>query len=706
MSNKTTLSVKGMTCASCAQGIDRHLTIKGVKGVHVFYDSGEVEFETIGEQQTSFVISEINKLGYNASSANEEIQTESSYSPLFIKTILSLIVTIPLWSTMIFRVDWMHSFLFQFILSSIVLIIGLNHFGKSAIGSLRQLRPNMDVLIIMGALTSYLYSIAGYSLAISHQEWMNYNFFETTASIITFVLIGNLIEEKSLKRTNTSIASLIKMQPSKARRITNAYSNNEGSVEVEIELLNPNDLILVNSGDKIPADGLIYEGYGQVDASALTGESIPESKSINDKVLAGTILVEGSIKCIVEKCGKDTSLSSMIDLVKKSTFKKPAIQKLSDKISLIFVPTVIGISIVTFLINYFSFDISATNSMLRAIAVLVISCPCAMGLAIPTAVAVSIGNAAKKGILIKGGDVFDKIQKIEEIVFDKTGTLTTGKFKIETIHYTNDDALTPRILYSLEQYSSHPIAKSILAHLQNSELNNRAISFQDVQEIKGKGIFAKDKDGNDYYVGSGKFAPIDTDSKYQVYLFKNKELLAYIELKDEVRLEAKEVIEWLKTQNIKSTILSGDTNNRCESIAIELGIDNYLAQQLPKDKADYIERQSKLHAVAMIGDGINDAAALSLANLSLAIGDGSSIAISSGEIILMTKNPLEGIKKIKTLSEFTNKIIRQNLFWAFIYNIIAIPFAATGLLHPMIASLSMGFSDVIVIGNSLRIKNK
>jgi Cu+-exporting ATPase len=564
----------------------------------------------------------------------------------------------------------------------------------------------MDVLIIMGALTSYLYSIAGFSLAVSHQEWMNYNFFETTASIITFVLIGNLIEEKSLKRTNTSIASLIKMQPSKARRITNAYSNNEGSIEVEIELLNPNDLILVNSGDKIPADGLIYEGYGQVDASALTGESIPESKSINDKVLAGTILVEGSIKCIVEKCGKDTSLSSMIDLVKKSSFKKPAIQKLSDKISLIFVPTVIGISIVTFLINYFSFDISATNSMLRAIAVLVISCPCAMGLAIPTAVAVSIGNAAKKGILIKGGDVFDKIQKIEEIVFDKTGTLTTGKFKIETIHYTNDDALTPRILYSLEQYSSHPIAKSILAHLQNSELNNRAISFQDVQEIKGKGIFAKDKDGNDYYVGSGKFAPIDTDSKYQVYLFKNKELLAYIELKDEVRLEAKEVIEWLKTQNIKSTILSGDTNNRCESIAIELGIDNYLAQQLPKDKADYIERQSKLHAVAMIGDGINDAAALSLANLSLAIGDGSSIAISSGEIILMTKNPLEGIKKIKTLSEFTNKIIRQNLFWAFIYNIIAIPFAATGLLHPMIASLSMGFSDVIVIGNSLRIKNK
>lgn len=695
-----------MTCASCAQGIDRHLTIKGVKGVHVFYDSGEVEFETIGEQQTSFVISEINKLGYNASSVNEEIQAEKSYSPLFIKTALSLIVTIPLWATMIFNVSWMHSFLFQFILSSIVLIIGLNHFGKSAIGSLRQLRPNMDVLIMMGAFTSYLYSIAGYSLAISHDEWMNYNFFETTASIITFVLIGNLIEEKSLKRTNTSIASLIKMQPSKARRITNAYSNNEGSIEVEIELLNPNDLIFVNSGDKIPADGLIYEGYGQVDASALTGESIPESKSINDKVLAGTILVEGSIKCIVEKCGKDTSLSSMIDLVKKSTFKKPAIQKLSDKISLIFVPTVIGISIVTFLINYFVFDISVTNSMLRAIAVLVISCPCAMGLAIPTAVAVSIGNAAKKGILIKGGDVFDKIQKIEEIVFDKTGTLTTGKFKIETIHYTNDDALTPRILYSLEQYSSHPIAKSILAHLQDSEVTNGAISFQDVQEIKGKGIFAKDIEGNEYYLGSGKFAPIATDSKYQVYLFKNKELLAYIELKDEIRSEAKEVIEWLKTQNIKSTILSGDTNNRCKSIALELGIDNYLAQQLPKDKADYIERQSKLHAVAMIGDGINDAAALSLANLSLAIGDGSSIAISSGEIILMTKNPLAGIKKIKTLSEFTNKIIRQNLFWAFIYNIIAIPFAATGLLHPMIASLSMGFSDVIVIGNSLRIKNK
>jgi Cu+-exporting ATPase len=706
MSNKTTLSVKGMTCSSCAQGIDRHLTSKGVKGVHVFYESGEVEFETIGEQQTAFIISEINKLGYNASGTKEEIQTENKYSPLYIKTLFALTFTLPLWLTMVLSSAWMHSFLFQIILSSLVLIIGLNHFGKSALGSLRQLRPNMDVLIMMGALTSYLYSIAGYFLAVSLDEWMTYNFFETTASIITFVLIGNLIEEKSLKRTYSSIASLIKMQPSKARRITNAYSSNEGSIEVEIELLNPNDLILVNTGDKIPADGLIYEGYGLVDASALTGESIPESKSINDKVLAGTILLEGSIKFIVEKCGKDTSLSSMIDLVKKSTFKKPAIQKLSDKISLVFVPTVIGISVITFLINHFAFDISITNSMLRAIAVLVISCPCAMGLAIPTAVAVSIGNAAKKGILIKGGDVFDKIQKIKEIVFDKTGTLTTGKFKIEKINYTNNDALTPAILYSLEQYSSHPISKSILVYLQHSEQKITSIGFQNIQEIKGKGIFAKDKEGNDYYVGSGKFAPIKTDSKFQVYLFKNKELLAYIELKDEIRLEAKEVIEWLKSQNIKTTLLSGDTNNRCESIAKELGIETYFAQQLPQEKADYIEKQSKLHPVAMIGDGINDAAALSLANLSLAIGNGSSIAISSGEIVLMTKNPLAGIKKIKILAEFTNKIIRQNLFWAFIYNIIAIPFAATGLLHPMIASLSMGFSDVIVIGNSLRIKNK
>lgn len=706
MSNKITLSVKGMTCASCAQGIDRHLTNKGIKGVHVFYDSGEVEFETIGEQQTDFVISEINKLGYNASGTKEKTYTESKYSPLYIKTFLALIFTLPLWLTMLLNSAWMHSFLFQIVLSSFVLIIGIHHFGKSAIGSLSQLRPNMDVLIMMGALTSYFYSITGYVLATSHHEWMAYNFFETTASIITFVLTGNLIEEKSLKKTNSSIASIIKMQPSKARRITNAYSQNEGSIEVEVELLNPNDLILVNSGDKIPADGLIYEGYGLIDASTMTGESIPESKSINDKVLAGTILIEGSIKFIVEKCGKDTSLSSMIDLVKKSTFKKPSIQKLSDKISLIFVPSVIGISIITYFINHFVFDFSTTDSILRAIAVLVISCPCAMGLAIPTAVAVSIGNAAKKGMLIKGGDIFDKIENIKEIVFDKTGTLTTGKFKIETIHYTNDDELTPSILYSLEQYSSHPISKSILAYLDQSKQNNLSIGFQNVQEIKGKGIFAKDKDGNDYYLGSGKFAPVETDSKYQVYLFKNKDLLAFIELKDEVRLEAKEVITWLKSQKIKTTLLSGDTEERCESIAKELGIDSYFAHQLPEEKANYIERQSKLHPVAMIGDGINDAAALSLANLSLAIGDGSSIAISSGEIILMTKNPLEGIKKIKLLSEFTNKIIRQNLFWAFIYNIIAIPFAATGLLHPMIASLSMGFSDVIVIGNSLRIKNK
>ena len=607
---------------------------------------------------------------------------------------------------MLFNAGLVHNFYFQITLATIVLAVGLNHFGKSAIGSLRQLRPNMDVLIMMGALTSYAYSLIGYYLSTSHAEWMNYNFFETCASIITFVLIGNLIEESSLKKTNSSISALSKMQPLKAMRITNAYSSNESFIEVDVELLNPNDLVIVNAGDKIPADGLIYEGFALIDSAALTGESIPESKTINDKVLAGTILLEGSIKFIVEKCGTTTTLSSMIELVKKSTFRKPKIQKLSDKISVVFVPLVIGISILTFLTNHYIFDISNTNSILRAIAVLVISCPCAMGLAIPTAVAVSIGNAARKGILIKGGDVFDKVESIKEIVFDKTGTLTTGEFKIEKINYTNDDALTPSVLLQLEQYSSHPISKSIIKYLQSQNTLPASLNFKEVKEIKGKGIIATDKEGNEYYLGSGKFAPIETDSTYQVYLFKNKDLLAYIELKDEIREEAKSIINWIKSQNIKTTLLSGDTQKRCEAIAKELSIDNVFAQQLPTDKANYIEENSKKHSIAMVGDGINDAAALSLAQLSIAIGDGSAIAISSGEIILMTKTPLLGIKRIKEITLATNQIIKQNLFWAFIYNIVAIPFAAMGFLHPMIASLSMGFSDVIVIGNSLRLRNK
>ncbi len=706
MSNKTTLSVKGMTCASCAQGIDRHLTDKGIKAVQVFYVSGEVEFETIDEKQTSFVIKEINKLGYSASNSIGVDQLPKSYSPLFLKTAISLLLSIPMWISMLTGHSLIHNFYFQLILTSIVYAIGIIHFGKSAAGSLLQLRPNMDVLIMMGASTSFIYSIAGFYLSDSPQAWMNYNFFETCASIITFVLIGNLIEEKSLKKTNVAISSLIKMQPLKARRITNAYSNNEGFVEVTIDLLNPNDLILVNAGDKIPADGLIYDGYALIDTAALTGESIPDSKAINDRVFAGTILIEGSIKFIVEKCGNATTLSSMIELVKKSTFKKPKIQKLSDQISVVFVPTVIGIALITFLINHFVFDLSTTLSTLRAIAVLVISCPCAMGLAIPTAVAVSIGNAARKGILIKGGDIFDKLESIEEIVFDKTGTLTTGEFKIEKINYTNNDELTPSILFQLEQYSSHPISKSIIHHLQEQNTSFSTISFKEIKEVKGKGIIATDKENNEYYLGSGKFAPVPTDANYQVYLFKNKELLAFIALKDEIRKEAKEIINWIKSQNIKTTLLSGDILNRCNDIASELGIDNVLAQQLPTDKAKYIEEKSKMYSIAMIGDGINDAAALSLANLSIAIGDGSAIAINSGEIILMTKTPLLGIKRIKELALSTNMIIKQNLFWAFIYNILAIPFAAMGYLHPMIASLSMGFSDVIVIGNSLRLKNK
>ena len=709
MSEKIQLAVSGMTCASCAQNISRKLESKGLKDVLINYNSGEVEFEMVEGIQLDQLLSDINSLGYKASLYKELEESSSKkrkWDSTEIRFFISALFTFPLLAHMFLHFHLLHQPAFQFVFALPVMIIGLNHFGKSAWGSIKSGHMNMDVLITLGSFSAFIYSLIAWYLYYGTTEISNYLFFETAATIITLVLLGNIIEKRSLKKTQSALTHLTKIQPLQAKKIENALTEKESIVELLAHQLKVNDLILVNTGDKIPADGLIYEGKVEVDESMMTGESLPVQKTINDQVLSGTIILNGFIKVIVQESGSNTILSKMIEVVKTSSLRKPEIQRLGDLVSSWFVPIVILISIFTFLLSHFYFNLLLSDSLLRSIAVLVISCPCAMGLATPTAVAVGIGRSARKGVLVKGGDTLEKLSGIKYIVFDKTGTLTQGKVSVKDIKYIDKDIEKVNFLISLlEKYSNHPFAKVLAEKFSDSKY--LPIHFVEINEVAGHGVSAQDKEGNQYKIGSQKFVEaVSNHHGHQVYVAINNQVVATIDFEDPVREDAKSMVSYFKKRGIKTILLSGDRLEVCESIGNYLGIDEIYSTQLPQMKVDVIEKFQKLGKTAMVGDGINDAPALAIAEVGIAVNSGTQIALQTADIILLSKNELDGLAVAYTISKETLKTIKQNLFWALAYNVVAIPLAALGFLNPMLASLSMAFSDVIVIGNSLRIHFK
>jgi Cu+-exporting ATPase len=698
---KKNYSVEGMTCSSCAEGIAKQLNKKGWQDVFVSYNDSKVEVVLHNESDDKVVRNEITKLGYTIVD-NQPINAEKTDTVL-VYFVVSAVLTIPLLLHMFIGWHFLQLPLVQFALSTPVVIIGMLHFGKSAWGSIKVMHPNMDVLITMGALMAYVYSIIGW--LFFKDTVHNYLFFETSATIITLVLLGNLIESRSLKKTNSSIVELLSLQPQRARKIVNAFSENETLEDITVTQLKNQDLIHINEGDLVPADGVIYWGNAFIDESMITGESIPTQKTENNKVIAGTLVLSGSIKVLVEQVGHQTILSNMIELIKKSTQIKPKIQLWGDKVSEVFVPIVLVISIATFFISHFIFDIPSRIAIMNSIAVLVISCPCAMGLATPTAVSVGVGKAAKEGILIKSGEVIERLQQIDTIIFDKTGTLTKGDFKIEKITYLADELLVNYILSELEKYSSHPLATTITKHVKYTGLP--LVKFKQIEEIKGIGIKAIDNDNNIYQVGSKLILKTEDQSNdSQVYVTKNNELLASVNFKDTIRENAKDVIDYFKQNGIKTVLLSGDLNSKCNNVGQELGIDEIYGEKLPHEKLEIVKNYQETRKVAMAGDGINDAPALALAWVSIAIGSGTQIAMQTSDIILLNTKDFSSIIKSHEISKSIIVTIKQNLFWALIYNVIAIPVAAFGLLSPMIGAMSMAFSDVVVIGNSLRLKFK
>ncbi|MFW5792867.1 MAG: heavy metal translocating P-type ATPase [Bacteroidota bacterium] len=697
---KAKLKVSGMTCSNCALGVKKTLEKQGLDDVNVELSFEEATFNYSSEEEKQKAIKSIESLGYSALDEESPKEKKKGLSIIEKKFWFSAFFTLPLILAMFIPVDFLHNDIFQLALTIPVFIVGFMHFGKSAFYSLRSGVTNMDVLIFMGSTAAFVYSLIGTINGMGH----DYLFYETSASIITIVLLGNMLEHRSVNKTTSAIDELINLQKTKAKIIKQEMHEGAESIEeVDAEMVKEGESVLVNTGDSVPVDGVIYWGGGSLDESMISGESLPVDKVSGMKVISGTILMNGNIKVKATATGNKTVLSQIIEMVKKAQQDKPKLQNLADKISTIFVPVVVGIALLTFIGWFWVADLEFKDSLMRSIAVLVIACPCALGLAIPTAVVVGLGRTAKNGILLKGASIFDKINKVETVVFDKTGTLTQGNFFIRDIKtFDIDIAEAKKILFSLEKHSSHPLAKAIV-----SELKGQAeISFAEVNEIKGVGIEGKDSEGNKYAAGSYAIASeLTKEDHHNIYLVKNDTILAFIDIKDEIKPEASDTVKYLKNLGLKTVLLSGDRDFRCREVAETLGIDEVYSEKLPHQKLEIIEKLSENSKVAMVGDGINDAPSLAKAYVGISMSNATQVAVKSAEVVLLKGN-LSLLSNVFYFSGLTISTVKENLFWAFFYNIAAIPLAVIGLLTPIVAAGAMALSDIVVVGNSLRLKRR
>lgn len=700
---KVEWKVDGMDCTNCALTISKYLNKAGLKNVKVNFIGGDVSFDLQENISKSELAKGIQGLGYTVTNTPEILPMKPVFK-IFKSHLQRFLFCLPFTLIlMLHMLPWHIHFLMnpwiQLAICLPVYITGMSYFGVSALKSLRGGVPNMNVLIAIGATAAFIYSLIG----TIGSNGMDYIFYETTATIITLVFLGEWVENKSVAGTQKELNKLASQQKVMANMIAFDDEHKENIFPVENTQLRVGDLILIKSGEQVPIDCKILWGDAHVNEALLTGESKPVRKQKKEALTGGSMLTEGTVKAQVTAVGKDTVLSNILLLVKEAQSEKPPIQQLADKISAIFVPVVLSISVLTFFINHFVFNVDATNSLMRSIAVLVISCPCAMGLATPAAIAVGLGRAAKNGILFRNAKSLELFKNIKTVVFDKTGTLTKGQFKItnyQSIGMMENDF--KRIIFSLEKYSNHPIAKAISVEWKI----NDAINWKNIEEIKGVGMQAEDKEGNIYQLGNYNPDKLNTSDEIKTaYLTKNKVLAGWFNMEDEIRIEAKEVIDYLHSKNIKTILLSGDSLGSCEKVASVLGIDTVFAQQKPAEKLQKIEQLNKENATAMVGDGINDAPALAKATIGISMSDASQLAMQSAQVVLMNKG-IQHLPLALGLGKHTFTTIKQNLFWAFLYNIVAIPIASMGMLHPGVAALAMGFSDVVLAINSIRLNFK
>lgn len=591
-----------------------------------------------------------------------------------------------------------------FITTTIIMAISAAPYWKSAWGAFKKHNANMNTLVAVGTAVAYFYSI--YAMFTGREVY-----FESAAYVTVFVLLGDAMEEKMHSNASNALAKLVDLQAKDAEVLRDGEF-----VKVPLEQVKPGDTIRVKPGEKIPVDGVITDGSTTIDESMVTGESMPVTKKKGDDVVGSTINTNGTFTFKATKVGSDTMLSQIVDLVKKAQTSHAPIQNLTDKISNIFVPVVLIIAIITFVIWYVFLGATLVNAMLFAVSVVVIACPCALGLATPTALMVGTARSAKMGVLIKNGEVLEEVSDIDTVVFDKTGTITVGKPQVTNVVGDKNKVLT--IAASLEENSEHPLATAVVKAAKEAKTEIKSI--QNFAAIEGRGV--KANYGNqEAFVGSDRLLEdisisqemkdqalqLQKEAKTVVYVGLGNDIIGLIAIQDVPKASSKQAIAELKKRGLKTVMLTGDNQNVAEAIGREVGIDQVIAGVLPTEKAAEIKKlQDEGNKVAFVGDGINDAPALSTADVGIAMGSGTDIAIESGGIVLV-QNDLMGVVRALEISKKTFNRIKLNLFWALIYNTIGIPiaaglFMAFGLqLSPELAGLAMAFSSVSVVTSSL-----
>lgn len=739
MLKKFDFPVEGMTCASCVTRVEKIIKkFDGVKNVSVNLATERVNFEAENDKINLPEISEaVKEYGYELkldekekisgdfSSENKFEKSDDFYKSLKSEFIFAIIITIPIFLVSMLMDYQFFQSIWEFnqdetrkillVLTTPVIFISGKRFFKVFWKNLKHFSAEMNSLIAIGTGAAYSYS----TLVTLFPNFLNIEgkdvhvYFETAAVIITLILMGRLLEHKAKNKTTYAIKKLIELKPKTANII---HFGNEKVIN--ISELKRGDIVVIKPGEKIPADGEIISGSSSIDESMVTGESIPVEKTVGEKIIGGTINKNGTLNFKVTQIGDNSVLGQIIRLVEQAQASKPPIQKLVDKIAGIFVPIVILLAIITF-IGWFIFtsDLSFNNALINFVAVLIIACPCALGLATPTAIIVGTGLGASNGVLIRNGESLELANKISIIIFDKTGTLTEGKPVVsDLITFGIEQNEILKLAASLESKSEHPLAKAIIDKAKNANIElNGPDNFKN---YSGFGV-AGTIDNKNVIIGNMnlmKESSINVENGQAIYNQKvndgktvvciaiEGELKGLMSIEDNLKADSADAVKKLNEMKIKTVMITGDNKKIAEQIANKVGIKEFKAEVLPDEKTEIVKQyQMNKEIVGMVGDGINDAPALAQADVGIAIGTGTDVAIETAQITLV-KGSLNGVVKAINLSHKTLKTIKQNLFWAFIYNTVLIPLAAFGMLDPMFAALAMSLSSVSVVTNSLRLR--
>ena len=720
---KIVLRIGGMTCSACSSGLEKYLSRQeGISSasVNLVLSLATIEYENLSKKDLERFVKEAGFQSLGEFKGVEDLESKKEDKTKYI--VLGILILIMMYLGMgemlglptipFLNMDY------PVLLSSVLLLITIVYliFGfdilKSGFTNLIHRMPNMDTLVLFSVFFSLAYSLFGYvQIILGNLSYMHHLYFESAAMVLYFVKLGRYIESFSKNQTKSAIRKLVQITPSKA-----IVKDGEKLTEVTIDEVSTGDTLVCRAGDKVAVDGTVTSGKTYVDESFITGESAPVLKTSGSKVIAGSICYDGYIEYSAEKIGKESTISEIVTMVVDATNTKSKVQKMADRISGYFVPIILAIAIVTFILSYLlgcSFSVSFTHF----VTVLVVACPCALGLAVPLVVVVSNGLCAEKGLFLRNGEVLERAKTIDTIVLDKTGTLTQGKLRV--YEFQNDSNLTDaeflNVVANLESFSSHPIHTAFDV--------TKKLDVSHFEELSGMGILAKIND-DEYYLGNHKILTrLKLKNRYQtkeddyskagcsiIYVVQNKKLIGIIGVKDTVREESKEAIREFMHRGIDVVMLTGDHEGVANQIAKEVGIRHVISDVLPKEKASYIEKlkQDGKHVI-MVGDGINDAPALVASSIGISINQGTDVAMDSADVILMNNN-LSNIIDFIDISKRSYHIIWQNLFWAFFYNALMIPIAAGFLsplgitMNPMVASIAMTISSLTVVMNSLRLR--